>query len=210
MGKSSVTRVFFFGLFFALANIVAGQSWNFIKEKDGIRIYTRNEPNSSLKSFMGVADLHTNMAKINEYLGNAKKLDWWNKSVSEVKVLAFDPGKMIRYYIRYDVPWPFSDRDLVVETKITNDAATGKEVLFALPLPDLVPPKPDAVRIRKYWQRWTVQPMPNGIVHVILEGYVDPGGNVPAWLYNMAITDTPLKVIREIKSRVEGSPSESN
>jgi hypothetical protein len=28
---------------------------------------------------------------------------------------------------------------------------------------------------------------------------VDPGGSIPDWLYNMVITDTPIKVIKNVK-----------
>ena len=40
---------------------IQAQEWNFIKEKDGIKIYTRKEGNATLKSFKGITDLHTQM-----------------------------------------------------------------------------------------------------------------------------------------------------
>jgi hypothetical protein len=182
---------------------VAAQAWDFIKEKDGIRIYTRKENKSDLKSFRGVADLHTEMSKVTALLGNPKSTEWWTKDVSEVKILAYEPEKLIQYYLVYDVPWPFTDRDLVVESIITADPGTGKETILATPISNLIPENPERVRIKNYWQKWTVQQQGKGVVRVVLEGYVDPAGNVPSWLYNMVITETPLKVIREVKRRVE-------
>ena len=44
--------------------------------------------------------------------------------------------------------------------------------------------------------------MENGYIHVLLEGFVDPGGNIPPWLYNMVITETPLTVMRALRERV--------
>lgn len=182
------------------------QSWTFVKERDGIRIFTRKEVNSSLKSFRGVADLHTEMGTICELLGNGKNFDWWDKNISEVKVLGFEPGKFIRYYLVYDVPWPISDRDLVVDARITYDSSTKTETIMARPLLNTIPEKKDLVRIKSYWQKWVVQKTGPNQVHVVLEGFVDPGGNIPSWLYNMVITDTPLKVIREVRKRVEPKP----
>jgi hypothetical protein len=179
------------------------QKWDFIKEKDGIKIYTRNEKDSDLKSFRGTADLHTTTDKLYQYLGNGNNVNWWDKNVSEIKVLSFEKDKFIKYYLVYGVPWPLTDRDLCVETKITTDPVTGIRTILAQPLLNVVPEKTDRIRIKKYWQKWTVEPMPEGIVHVSLEGFVDPGGSVPAWLYNMVITDTPMKVIREVRRRVE-------
>ena len=90
-----------------------------------------------------------------------------------------------------------------MDARVTTDPVTGKRIIYAIPLPNIIPEKPGCVRIKKYWQRWTIIPMDKGVIRLILEGFVDPGGNVPDWLYNMVITDTPLKVMRGVKERVE-------
>jgi hypothetical protein len=203
------TLCFLFVSFFILFSAdLKAQKWEFAKEKDGIKIYTRKEDGGTLKSFKGAAVLHTEMNKVCALLGNAKSFDWWDKDITEIKVLSFDPGKYIQYYLVYDVPWPLSDRDLVVDARITVDPVSGAETILAKPLSNVIPEKPDLIRIKKYWQKWTVTPMATGIVQVTLEGFVDPGGSVPAWLYNMVITETPLKVIREVRKRVENRPAE--
>lgn len=198
----------FLCFFFIIPGDIFAQQWEFIKERDGIKIYTRKEANNELKSFKGMADLHTDMDKVCSLIGNAKKFDWWDKSITEIKVLSYELGKYIQYYLVYDVPWPLSDRDLVVDARITIDPVTGIETIYAQPLPNVIPEKPNLVRIKKYWQKWTIQPAGQNNVHVVLEGFVDPGGNVPAWLYNMVITETPLKVIREVRKRTEGPPGQ--
>jgi hypothetical protein len=188
---------------FLIAQRLHSQPWEFIKERDGIRIYTRQEPNSALKSFKGEVTLHTQTSKVYELIGNVTNTSWWDENVKDLKVLLYEKDKTIRYYLVYHVPWPLEDRDLCVESKITTDPVTGKRVIFAQPLPNVIPEKPGRVRIRNYWQKWTIEPKENNLVHITLEGFVDPGGFVPAWLYNMVITDAPLKVIRGVQSRVE-------
>jgi hypothetical protein len=181
---------------------LSAQPWEFIKERDGIKIYTRKEPNSSLKSFKGEAYLHAKMETVTSLIGNVKNFDWWDDDIREIKVLLYEKDKHIQYYLIYDVPWPITDRDLVVDAVITTDPVTGVRIVEARPLPDVIPEYPNLIRIKKYWQKWTIIPMQPGIVHVILEGFVDPGGSVPAWLYNMVITETPLKVIRSVQTHV--------
>ncbi len=183
--------------------VMFAQAWDFIKEKDGIKIYTRKEKGSDLKSFRGVVDLHAPVEKINDLLGNVKNVDWWDKNLREIKVLLYERDKHIQYYLIYDVPWPLTDRDLAVDATITTDPVTKIRTINSVPLMNVIPLKPDLVRITKYWQKWTVEPKANGVVHVVLEGFVDPAGKVPAWLYNMVITDTPLKIIHGIQGRLE-------
>ena len=141
------------------------------------------------------------------YIGNVQNVDWWDKNVREIRVLAYEPDKYIKYYLVYHVPWPLNDRDLCVEAKITIDPVTGEKVVYAKPLLDDIPERRGIVRIRKYWQKWTLKPTSKNTVQAVLEGFVDPGGSVPSWLYNMVIVDTPLKVMKGIKERVEAKDS---
>jgi hypothetical protein len=184
-----------------LANSLFSQDWQFIKEKDGIKIYTRKEAGSDLKSFKGEAMIRAKYEDLLNLIGNVKNQDWWDKSVAELKILLFEEGKHVQYYIVYDSPWPVSDRDLVVDAVINTDPVTKVRTVKAKPLPGVIPEKADKVRIKNYWQNWTVTPIKPGLVHVVLEGFVDPGGSIPDWLYNMVITDTPIKVIRNVKEK---------
>ena len=200
--KGRLFLLFFFLVFGIMGDLVA-QSWTFAKEQDGIRIFTRKENGSSLKSFKGVMDVKCSMEKVSSLLGNVKNHDWWDENLKEIKILAYDKDKYFQYYLVYHVPWPFTDRDLCVEAKVTNDPLTGQRTIAATPLSNLVPEKPGLIRIQKYWQKWTIQPMENGVIHLTLEGFVDPAGNVPSWLYNMVIVETPLKVMRRVKKFVQ-------
>jgi len=185
-----------------MAECQTDQSWNFIKEKDGIKIYTRTEPNTNLKSYKGEADFNTTMNKLYARLGNLDNLDWWDDDIKEIKIMHHERDKLIHYYIVYDAPWPVTDRDLCVQAHITKDASAGSMIVKADPYPECMPEKKDRVRIKDYWQRWTLHDLHNGSFHVTLEGFVDPGGNIPSWIYNMFITDTPLKVMRNLREKV--------
>lgn len=179
------------------------QPWTFKKEKDGIKIFIRESEGSNFKSFRGETIYHTTMDKLAKFIGNVDNVSWWDKNVKEIKVLHYEPEKLIRYYLVYDVPWPLSDRDLCVEAKITVDPLSGERVVSAKPLADVIPEKQGMVRIRNYSQKWVLRPISKDKVQAILEGSVDPGGIVPAWLYNMVIVETPFKVMNGLKQVVE-------
>jgi len=194
--------LFFLGI---LSPLYAQQEkeWEFVKERDGIRIYLADEPNTSLKAFRGEATLKAGADKVIGILGNAENFDWWDESISTIDVLTYEKDKYIRYYLVYDVPWPLNDRDLCVEAFISRDTVSGIRTIFTQSLNGVIPEEKGNVRITKYWQRWTVIPKGKDQIEIILEGFADPGGYVPAWLYNLVITDTPLNVIHKVKERVE-------
>lgn len=196
-------RIFLLLFGVLLINQLVAQPWEFIKERDGIKIYTQKEPGSPLKAFKGVMEVYSTMEMIGTIIGNVKNFDWWDDDIRELKVIFHEENVHTQYYLIYDVPWPLQDRDLCADAWVTIDSVTGKKVIYAVPLPDVIPEEPDIVRIKNYWQRWTIEPISGGMKRLTLEGLVDPGGIVPAWLYNMVITDTPLNLMREVKKRVE-------
>jgi hypothetical protein len=181
----------------------AGQSWTFVREKEGIFVYTRSDQEGPFKAFRGETDLQADPCTIAAMIGNTKNLSWWGEKVYDIRVLSETPDRNIRYYFAYDAPWPFSDRDLVANVDIREDPVTGIRIVYSTPVNGLVPEKKGWVRVKNYWQRWTIRPGSNGKVHLTLEGYIDPAGNVPAWLYNMIVVDTPLNLMREVRKRTE-------
>jgi hypothetical protein len=178
-----------------------GQAWDFVKEKDGIKLYTRQELNSTYKSFKGEITFRANIEKVNLLVGDADNLDWWDKDIIYIKVLDFKRNDHIQYYIIYELPGPLSNRDLALDARISIDPVTGVRTVLAKPLLNVVPEKPNLVRIKKYWQKWTVQPLDKGYVHVLLEGFVEPNGNVPAWIHNMVVPEMPLKALQALRER---------
>lgn len=181
---------------------LSAQTWKFIKEKEGIKIYTREEPNSNIKSFKGVMTMKATLAQVGYLIGNVETFDWWADDIKKIDVLAHEKDKLIRYYLIYDVPWPLADRDLCVEARITINQEKGEKIVEAKPLLNIIPENKDMVRIKNYWQRWTIQTQKDQSLLLVLEGTIDPGGSIPAWLSNMVITDTPLKVMTSLKEEV--------
>jgi hypothetical protein len=196
-------RILPFFLLLMVSGKTTAQSWNFIKEKDGIKIYTRKEPGKTIKSYKGIAVIKAPAEKVFALLENVNNTDWWDKNFNQIRVLKYEKNRMAQYYLVYDLPWPVSDRDLCVSVTVTIDSLTGVRRITAVPLPGVIPEKKDLIRIRNYQQSWTVKPAGKGLSLVILEGYLDPAGTIADWLTNMLIVDSPLKVIGGVKERMK-------
>jgi len=195
--------ILLFFLTLVLSCSLTAQSWDFVKEKDGIRLYTRKEVGKSLKSYKGVTDIHAPAEKVFDLLEDVNHTEWWDKNLSQIKVLLYEKYKRAQYYLVYDLPWPVTDRDLFVNVTVSFDPLTREGTIKAVPLPGVVPEHSDMIRIIEYQQTWTVRAAGKEMTHVVLEGFVDPAGSIPDWLSNMLIVDSPYKVISEIKRRLE-------
>jgi hypothetical protein len=203
MSNNQFRLPFMFFLIMVLSYSMAAQSWNFIKDKDGIKIYTRIEEGKSLKAYKGVTDISAPAEKVFSLLEDVNNTDWWDKNLTQIKVLLYEKYKRAQYYLVYDLPWPVTDRDLCVDVAVKFDPATGSGTIEAVPLPGVVPENSDMVRIREYRQTWTVKSAGKEKAHVVLEGYIDPAGSIPDWISNMLIVDSPLKIINGVKQRLE-------
>jgi hypothetical protein len=180
---------------------LSAQSWTFVKERDGISLYTRQNENSSFKSFHGEVDFRGDFEKVSALIGDPSNRGWWAENVKNIQVLFYEKDKQIGYYFEYHIPWPFTDRDLVTNVQIKEDSVTGSKTVFSIPLLNVVPQRPGLVRVTDYWQKWTLQPLDEGMIHITLEGFINPSGDVPAWLYNIVVVDIPLKLLQEVREQ---------
>jgi hypothetical protein len=185
-----------------LSGSMAAQSWDFIKEKDGIKIYTRKEAGETLKSYRGVTDINAPADKIFDLMENVYNTEWWDKDLTQIKVLHYEKNKRAQYYMVYNSPWPVTDRDLCVNVTITNDTVTGVRDIRAISVNGVIPERDDIVRIKDFRQTWTIIPSGKEMTHLILEGFIDPAGSIPDWISNMLIINTPSNAIVGVRDAV--------
>ncbi len=189
-----------FSLFFA--SKLSSQNWEFIKEKDGIKIFTKKEATKKLKITKGVTEIKGSADKVFKLLEDVNSTEWWDENISKIKVLHYEKNKKAQYYLAYDMPWPFKDRDLTVDVISTFNKTTGEYKLLAVPSKDRFPENKDLVRIKDYRQEWTVRPL-NNRTYIELEFYIDPNENFPTWLLNMVLIDSPVNTIKSAKRVIE-------
>jgi hypothetical protein len=205
-GESGIrTQLCFISVLFftmMLTSSVAAQSWDFIKEKDGIKIFTRIEAGKTLKSYKAITDIIVPAEKIFTLMEDINNTDWWDNKLTQIKVLLYEKGKRSQYYMVYELPWPVADRDLCVDVNITTDPLTGICKINAVALNGVMPERNDMVRIKDYLQTWTIIPDGKELTHIVLEGFVDPAGTIPKWISNMMIIESPIKAISGLRTAV--------
>jgi hypothetical protein len=120
--------------------------------------------------------------------------------VIESRLLKRVSSTEMYYYSRIDFPWPLSDRDIIMHSKMVQDPVTKKVVSTSVAMPDYIPTVKDVVRIRTANTVWTVFPGVGGWLYSEYYIYSDPGGSLPAWLINMAIDVGPRETVKNIRN----------
>lgn len=178
------------------------EGWKLEKDKNGIKVYTRKAANSSIMEFRASATVAATMEQLEALIENVKGYPVWQTSISTATLLK-QQNKEERYiYYTTDVPWPATDRDIVLHSK-KNKSASGVVTYNLNSTPDFISEKGDFLRIKKAEGLWQFTPLKDNKINVTFQFYADPGGNIPDWIINMFIVDGPYDSLINLKKKVE-------
>jgi len=182
-------------IFFLFPLLTSAQEyqWEFKKENNGIKVYTRDIADSNLKALKIIMEVDVSVNAIMRILMNTKSYPQWVYKCSHsspVKVNA--PLNTIDYY-QIDFPWPFSDRDLYTNTITTIDLETGVITSTSKGLIDYGPERPGFVRVPTHFNQWVITPVSETKTYLEYFLQSTPGGAIPNWLVNLAADQGPMK-----------------
>ena len=178
-----------------------GDGWVFKNEKNGVKVYYKKT--SDVHEIKMVTSMKATLSGIVQLLGEVENYPKWGYKLAEARLLKKVNDKDYYYYSRLDFPWPLSDRDIIVQTKVEQDSVTRRVTSTSYAKPDYLPENKDIVRIKTTTTRWTVVPGAGGWQYIEYYIYSDPGGNIPDWLVNMAIDVGPLETLGSMRKMLQ-------
>jgi len=170
----------------------AQTDWALKTDKDGIKVYTRNMPDSKIKAIKIACTLHTTLSQLAVAIFDINTAKQWVYSTKSCTLLKQVSPAELYYYSEINVPWPVSNRDFIAHLKLTQNPATKVITVDAENVPGFVPVKPNVVRVQQSVGKWVAEPAGANLVKVEYTLFTDPGGSIPSWLINMFITKGPL------------------
>lgn len=178
-----------------------GDGWVLKKEKSGIKIYYRKT--SDVYELKLATTLNASLPALAQMLDEVQYFPKWGYKISETRLIKrISPTEMI-YYARVDFPWPLSDRDLVLHTKLHQDPEHRTITSTSVAESGHLPEYKGVVRMHKANTKWTVRPGSGN--HVQLEYYLysDPGGSLPDWVVNLALDMGPRETINRMRETLK-------
>jgi len=179
--------------------------WELKKDKEGIKVYTGSIPNSNLKAIKVTCILNSSLSQLAALLLDIKAHEKWvyhTKTSYLVKQLS---ANHLLYYSELDMPWPLSNRDVVVEINISQQPGSKVMNVSANAVGHYVPLQKDKVRVSLSKVNWTVTPVGNNQISVEYIAQADPGGEVPAWIVNSFSTKGPFETFEKLKEMLASS-----
>jgi hypothetical protein len=181
----------------------AQYKWEFSKQKNGISLYLSDAPGTPYKAVKVECTLTGTYTKLVALLTNVPQFNKWIYNTRTSWILKqYTPLDFI-YYSETTMPWPLSNRDVVIHVQIKTDSLPKFLIITGAGQPDFFPPVFSRVRVPKYKASWKVtMPTSNTIgISYILD--LDPGGNIPAWLANSFVDKGPLGTFSNLAERLK-------
>ena len=178
------------------------EEWHLKKEEDGIKVYTGTSPKPNIKAVKVECEINTSLSALAALLFDAKAHEQWiyNTSIS-YEVERLNKQEQI-YYSELEMPWPLSNRDIVIHLKVEQDAATHVMTVTATATKGYVKEIKDKVRVVSSQAIWKVTPLAADKVKIDYVGWANPGGIVPGWAVNLVATKGPFETFKRLRTLV--------
>ncbi|WP_345085630.1 START domain-containing protein, partial [Nemorincola caseinilytica] len=129
----------------------------------------------------------------------------WVYSTSSASIVKRLNNYELIYYTEKKMPWPLSNRDVVMQMKLVLDTVAGTLIMTAHSIENMVPLKSGVVRVPASEVTWKVSTISPGTMKIEYSAQADPGGTVPAWVTNMFLTKGPYETFTNLRKQLRNN-----
>ena len=178
----------------------AQSNWELSKDKNGIRVYTASNPASRFKSIKVEANVEGTLEKLENILMDvSNNKNWVYNTKLSYLIKQTSPGDIL-YYAETSLPWPISNRDMIIRMQFFHDTINNTLRVIATGVPNELPEKKGLVRIKYFNGLWDVKYDGNNGILINYTLSMEPGGNVSAGVTNMFISKGPYETFNNLSN----------
>lgn len=180
--------------------------WTMVKndQRHNLKTFAKQEDGKRFRSFKVEAMLDGDMASFVRMITDFESYKKWSWQVLDSKLLKKVSPTEYYFYVTHDAPYGVPDRDIILRMIIEPQTPSRPYLTVKFnAVPDYMPEKPPFVRMLAEDMSAKITPMPNGKLHVINEGYVDPGGAMPSWSINFVQRNAPYATLLGMSRRLK-------
>jgi hypothetical protein len=179
----------------------ADDGWDLSREDAArqIRVYTRARPGSDYDEFRAEMTVTQPVATVVAVLADVNAWPEWIARIRMVKRLRRE-GDRSWVYVVYKLPYPFKERDTVLQSTLVRDNSGGVVIRsVAVRNPPLTEQDNRRVHLYDLESSWRLTPLPGGGTRIELSGRGEPGGFMPSLIFNYNLADEPQQTLRLLK-----------
>ncbi len=184
-------------------DVQAQDKWELMKNSDGIRIYTRMVAGSEIKELKADFEAKGSISQLAALLLDVPgQKDWVYSTKISTVVKIIGEGELI-YYSEKSMPWPVTNRDMVMHVKLVQDPVKRILTMNAWAENNVIPVKKGLVRVQSSQVAWRVTTTEHNLLKIEYYAKADPGGAVPAWVTNMFLAKGPYETFLKLRNKLQ-------
>ncbi len=185
---------------FASQAMLNDDSWKEVTNKNGVIIYSQKSKLSKALAFKAVGDLEAPIEQILELLRRVDLATSWMPRLASKKVITnISDFEAVTYSVN-DLPWPFTDRDMILSNSLIIDRESKKLVVEIKSVKDKNYPiiAKNVRSIVHLGQTW-MEPLGERRTKVTVIVLIDPMGHIPMWLVNLLQKNLPYNLLKNLE-----------
>lgn len=180
--------------------------WTLEKSKDGVFVYTRPKSGSKFKEFKALTQVNADMNTCLNVMRDVAHFKDWMHDAEKVELLKKFNDNHFVYYVETKAPWPVENRDAIYEFKLFQLKNGNYKVTVKAASNDYKAKKKGITRIEELDGYWIFTAKEDHIL-AMFQMHANPGGNMPGWLVNSGVVDSPYHSMLNYRTYVEGKGS---
>lgn len=188
---------------FPLCSDQTNSVWRSDKHQDGIQVFSREVDGSSTRAIKAEVDINAAFDKTVALLLDASQRPRWDEICAEATVHTQLSDNEDIIYVVNDLPWPVSDRDMVLRRQWSVTTDQSRAEINARIEDGLLPNVAGRIRVKQAKGVWTVVRTGKSSVRVSTVIHAEAGGPIPGWLMNTLSVQGPYKALYNIRHILE-------
>jgi START domain len=177
-------------------------TWTLEKDEKQIQLYTRPVPDSPFLAVKAITVINAPMPKVAAAFGDGAGCSEWRAMCKSSEVLSMVSDTERYVYLVLDLPWPLSDRDMVIHSTAQIDIASKKATVKLVSASSTHPAK-NHVRAESSGE-YTIQAITDEQVEFTYIMHTDLGGDLPPEVINPQVassTFTDIVALRQLAEK---------
>ncbi|ANI34188.1 START domain-containing protein [Pseudomonas putida] len=186
------------------ASALAADDWHLAYDREGIRVYLKDAGDSPYQQFRGVSTMKASLRTLTDLQDNLRVACKWLYACDQMRLLDVEDDNTW-VYLTTQLPWPARPRDIVL--KVTSERLVDGTLVRHLSAdPDRIPRVDGLIRVEHLSGVWQMRPLGDRVTEVTYQLQAAPAGDVPGWLANRFVVDTPVVTLRTLRAVAERQP----
>ena len=186
----------------AAANGATEHDWELQDEDGTLEVFTREVDASPFLEVMARVQINAPVSRVTKFLGDGNGCAEWRAMCRSSQVLEEVSDEQRYVYLVLDMPWPLTDRDMVIHSQTRLDPDSSSAVVNLRTDSSRHPPG-DFVRAESVGQ-FILRVLPDQQVEFTYIMHTDLGGDLPPEAVNARLAESTMDDLRRLKALAEG------